>query len=73
MRQYIENIIGRSLPDSDWTLLSDIIERKEITKGELLVKEGQRCHDIWYLKRGAVRYYEIVNGEYRTTHFFIAP
>ena len=73
MRQYIENIIGRNLPDSDWALLSDIIERKEITKGELLLKEGQRCHDIWYLKEGAVRYYENINGEYRTTHFFIAP
>ena len=73
MRQYIENIIGRNLPDSDWALLSDIIERKEITKGELLVKEGQRCNDIWYLKEGSVRYYENVNGEYRTTHFFIAP
>lgn len=73
MKKYIENIIGRNLPDSDWELLSEIIEQEEIAKGRLLVKEGQRCNHIWFLKEGAVRFYENVNGEYRTTHFFIAP
>lgn len=73
MREYIEKIIGRDLPDSDWVLLSEIIKEKEITKGQLLLKEEQRCNDIWYLKEGAVRFYENVNGEYRTTHFFLAP
>ena len=73
MREYIENIIGKKLSDSDWNLLSEIAEHSELPKGHLLVKEGQRCNHIWYLKEGAVRFFENVNGDYRTTHFFVAP
>lgn len=73
MRQYIENIIGEKLSDSDWEQLSRIIEKVAAQKGQLLVKDGHRCKHIWYLKEGAVRFYENVHGEYRTTHFFMAP
>lgn len=73
MREYIENIIGKNIPDSDWNLLSEIIEHEELPKGQLLLKEGQICKHIWYLKEGAVRFFENVNGDYRTTHFFMEP
>jgi CRP-like cAMP-binding protein len=73
MREYIEKIIGKKLTDSDWHLLTEIIKLVELPKGQIMVKEGQRCNHIWYLKEGAVRFFENVNGEYRTTHFFIAP
>ena len=46
---------------------------EEINRGQLVIEEGQRCNHIWYLKEGAVRFFENVRGEYRTTHFFLAP
>jgi CRP-like cAMP-binding protein len=73
MREYIENITGKKLSDFDWRLLSKIIENSKLPRGHLLLKEGQRCNNIWYLKEGAVRFFENVNGEYRTTHFFMSP
>ena len=73
MRKYIENIIGKKLNDNHWRLLLEITEFLQLPKGQLLLKEGQRCNHIWYLKKGAVRFYENVNGEFQTTHFFIAP
>ena len=73
MKKYIESIIGKEIPYPDWMLLSGITELEELPKGHLLVQEGQRCNRIWYLNEGAVRFFENVNGEYRTTHFFLAP
>lgn len=73
MREYIEKILGKKFSESDWHLLSGIIVPSELPKGQLLLKEGQRCKQIWYLKEGTVRFYENVHGDYQTTHFFIAP
>lgn len=73
MRNYIENIIGYKLSDSDWNLLAGIVEVSELPKGHHLVKEGQRCNYIWFLKKGAVRFFENIHGACRTTHFFVAP
>lgn len=73
MREYIENIIGNKIPNRDWNLLREIVEYAEVSKGHLLVDEGQKCNCIWYLKEGAVRFYENINGEFRTTHFYMAP
>jgi CRP-like cAMP-binding protein len=72
MRQFIENIISEKLSESDWKQLSDIIGKEEVQKGQHLLQEGERCTKIWFLKEGAVRFYENVKGEYRTTHFFMA-
>ncbi len=73
MKAFIEEIIGNPLSAEDWTLLSGIIKKKEVKKGDLLIQEGQVCKYIWYLEAGAVRYYENVKGDYKTTHFFLSP
>jgi len=73
LKKYIENILGSKIPEKDWSLLQGITESEEIEKGTLLIIEGRVCKKIWFLKRGAVRYYENIDGEIRTTHFFIAP
>ena len=73
LKKYLEQITGESIPDHDWNLLSSIIVHKNIVKGNLLFETAMKCEEIWFLKSGAVRYFENVNGEYKTTHFFIAP
>lgn len=73
MRPYIENIIGEKLTDSVWEMLIGITQLSKSQKGKLLLQEGQKCKNIWYLKEGAVRFYENLNGENWTTHFFLAP
>jgi CRP-like cAMP-binding protein len=73
MRAYLENITNNKIIDKDWELLSGITYPEEFQKGKLLLKEGEKCNSIWFLSKGAVRFYENVNGEYRTTHFFTSP
>ncbi|WP_258540649.1 Crp/Fnr family transcriptional regulator [Parvicella tangerina] len=73
MKDYIESIIGKSLPKEDLAMLHEISSVQEFTKGDSLLEQGQRCTQIWYLSNGAVRFFENVHGEYRTTHFFQAP
>ncbi len=73
MRNYINHITGQLISDADWEMLQAIIREERLPRGDLLLKEGQFCRKIWYLHEGAVRFYENVQGEYRSTHFFIAP
>jgi CRP-like cAMP-binding protein len=73
LRSYLEQITGNKISERDWSLLSGILKNIEIPKGELVIEEGQICNHIWYLKKGTVRFFENVNGEFRTTHFFMAP
>jgi CRP-like cAMP-binding protein len=68
----LEKISKNKISEKDWELLSGIIIFEEVKKGTLLLSEGQKCRRIWFLKEGAVRFYENTNGEYRTTHFFVA-
>jgi CRP-like cAMP-binding protein len=70
MRQYIEKITGQ-LDDSTFNLLSDITSDIEIAKDKFLLEEAQVCKHLWFLKKGAVKVYEMINGEIRNTHFFI--
>lgn len=73
MKTYLEKITGKPISEEGWALLSGIRSFQEAKKGELLISEGSRCNQIWYLAEGAVRFHENVNGEYRTTHFFVSP
>ena len=34
---------------------------------------NKKCRHIWFLRKGAVRKAENVNGTIKTTHFYVAP
>lgn len=70
MRQYIEKITGR-FDDATFSLLSGITIDIELGKDKFLLEEGQVCKHLWFLKKGAIKVYEMINGEIRNTHFFI--
>jgi CRP-like cAMP-binding protein len=69
MKLFIENTIGR-LDEETYALLLSITTDVEISENKYLLEQGQVCKHLWFLKKGAVKVYEIINGEPRNTHFF---
>jgi len=43
---------------------------RSVKKGTILLKEGQKSKDEYFILKGCIRKYYIVNGEERTTGFF---
>jgi CRP-like cAMP-binding protein len=43
---------------------------RTVAKGEHLLREGDTTGEVWFLVRGLVRYYYLVDGEERTGQFF---
>ena len=72
MRAYLQHITGR-LSDEEWSLIDGIVQHHSISKGAFLLEEGKACQSIWFLEEGAVRMYELKDGNENTTHFFVAP
>ncbi len=52
--------------------LGAAMRRRTVGKGEHLLREGDVPGEIWFLVRGLVRYYYLVDGEERTGQFFDA-
>ena len=49
--------------------LEEILVRKEVEKGELLLKEGQVSHNIVLVGKGMLRQFYYKNGKDVTEHF----
>ena len=43
---------------------------RSVKKGTILLKEGQKSKDEYFILKGCIRKYYIVNGEEKTTGFF---
>ncbi len=72
MRAYLEQITGR-IPDSDWKLFNDLTFHEAKNKGDVLLDFDMLCKDIWFLRKGAVRKVDNIDGSIKTTHFYVAP
>jgi len=51
-----------------------IIESTEVEslkKGSTILREGQICHKCYFVLKGCLRQYQLVNGEEKTTRFFM--
>ena len=72
MKKYLEQIAGK-IPVKDWTLFKEITFQEQRLKGDTLLEFNKKCRYIWFLKKGAVRKIENINGTLKTTHFYIAP
>lgn len=70
LKLFFESLFG-SVPESEWQLLSSILELETIKKGEVFHPIGKQCKHLWFLEKGAVRVFEYSNDVERTTHFFI--
>lgn len=73
MENEIVQLISRylTLTDAEAEAFSECIPTQSFKKGTVLLKEGQISRDSYFVIQGCVRKYFIINGEERTTDFFV--
>ncbi len=73
MELKISNFIANemSLSPEEIEAVDTLIPIKEFKKGQLLLKEGSIAKECFFNIKGCVRSYQILNGEERTTQFFV--
>ena len=69
----ISDLIAKEMPLSpeEIEVVNTLIPIKEFKKGQLLLKEGSIARECYFNIKGCVRSYQIINGEERTTQFFV--
>ena len=69
----ISDLIVKEMPLSseEIEVVDTLIPIKEFKKGQLLLKEGNIAKECYFIIKGCVRSYQIINGEERTTQFFV--
>ena len=68
LRKFIENYV--SLPDDEWTIISQAFERNEFRKNEFLLEEGSVCRYFYFIESGLVRFFLLNNDGDEVTKFF---
>lgn len=73
MENDIVKLISRflTLDDDERKAFIECIPIKSFKKGEVLLREGQVSRDSYFVIEGCVRKYYIIDGEERTTEFYI--
>jgi CRP-like cAMP-binding protein len=65
---FISKYISLTEEEKNAILSLDIF--RSVKKGTILLKEGQKSQDEYFILKGCVRKYYIINGEEKTTAFF---
>lgn len=73
MENEIVKLISRYLvlTNGEAQAFAECIPIKKFKKGELLLKEGQISRNSYFVIEGCVRKYYIIDGDIRTTDFYI--
>lgn len=73
MDNEIVKLISRylDLSDDEATAFAECIPIKTFKKGELLLREGQISRESYFVIEGCLRKYYIMNGEEKTTEFYV--
>lgn len=73
MQNEIVKLISRylDLSNDEATAFAECIPIKTFKKGELLLREGQTSRDSYFVIEGCLRKYYIINGEEKTTEFYV--
>ena len=58
-----------SLSSADKTIIRSLFREQKMEKGEHLLQSGNICKNIFFIERGLVRYYAIIDGEEKTSYF----
>ena len=58
---YIERFV--KLNSETVEKLEEFAEIEIYAKNQRLLEQGQRCNKIWFLKKGMVRKYHLINGK----------
>jgi CRP-like cAMP-binding protein len=65
---YISKYISLTEDEKNAILSVDIF--RTVKKGTILLREGQKSQDEYFVLKGCIRKYYIINGEEKTTAFF---
>ena len=73
MENEIVKLISRylDLSNEEASAFAECIPIKIFKKGHLLLREGQLSRDSYFVIEGCVRRYYIIDGEERTTEFYV--
>lgn len=66
--EYIHSLTPFS--DESWTLLQTVLSKRIYRKNELMLKEGEICHSLFYIDKGFCKSYYEVDGVIKNTGFF---
>ncbi|OAV45832.1 Crp/Fnr family transcriptional regulator [Lewinella sp. 4G2] len=61
------------ITNEEWARIADLLVRREITAGDVLLQEGKVCRHVWFLERGLMRYAVDDVGTEVTKFFTVAP
>jgi len=67
LRRYVGQFI--EVTDEEWRLHEAALRRRNLKKGEWLLKKGEVCQHVSFINYGCFRIYNIVKGEEFTTDF----
>ena len=59
-----------SLTEDEKNAILSLDVFRSVKKGTVLLKEGQKSEDEYFILKGCIRKYYIINGEEKTTAFF---
>ena len=73
MESDIVRLISRflTLNEEESRAFTECIPIKSFAKGTILLREGQTSRDSYFVIEGCVRKYYIIDGEERTTEFYV--
>ena len=72
MQDILFNYISKyvSLTEDEKNLILSLNVFHSVKKGTILLREGQTSEDEYFILKGCIRKYYIINGEEKTTAFF---
>jgi len=62
-----------ALPEAEWKEISKHFEKKVFRKDELILEQGTICRHFWFLEKGLVRFFVLLDGKELTRFFTTAP
>ena len=66
-RKYMEQFVVFN--DDEWSIFIEHLYLKKIKKKDFFVEAGKVCNEVGFILRGAVRYYNVKDGEEITGYF----
>lgn len=72
MQEILFDFISKyiSLTDDERNIILSLDLFRSVKKGTILLKEGQKSKDGYFILKGCIRKYYVINGEEKTTDFF---
>lgn len=58
------------LNENEWEYAKSLFQEENISKGQYILKPGEVCSEVSFIKKGLFRMYYLVNGEENSTLFF---